>query len=98
MPRDQRLWAKCNQRMFFNASILSVRLTDIGKPFDGCTEISEDKVNPIVDSLEMLEKFLATDRILLSTPSKESVFLCILQSFLNGSFKHKQLEDKAKKL
>lgn len=68
-PRDQRLRAKCNQRMFFNASNLSVRLIDIGKPiyFDGCTEIPKDKVDPIVISLDILEQFLTTDPFLVGT-------------------------------
>lgn len=68
-PRDQRLRAKCNQRMFFNASNLSVRLIDIGTPiyFKGSTEIPKDNVELIVTALEILEHFLARDPFLVGT-------------------------------
>lgn len=68
-PKDLQLRAKCNQRLFFDAATLFVRVRDIGIPifFHGCTEIPKGKVDAIVSALEVLEAFLATDPFLVGT-------------------------------
>lgn len=68
-PKDLQLRAKCNQRLFFEASSLFVRLIDIGKPiYRGvCTEIPQEKIDTIKSALEILEAFLATDPFLVGS-------------------------------
>lgn len=68
-PKDLQLRAKCNQRMFFDAASLFVRLRDIGMPiyFKGCTEIPQEKINAIIRALEILETFLEIDPFLVGT-------------------------------
>lgn len=66
-PKDLQLRAKCNQRLFFDASSLFVRLRDISRKifFEGGSEISQEKVDLIYDAYDILEAFLATDRFLV---------------------------------
>lgn len=66
-PKDLVLRAKCNQRLFFNASSLFVRLRDCSVSifWKGAKEISPDKVDPINVAFDLLEKFLANDPYLL---------------------------------
>lgn len=68
-PKDLQLRAKCNQRLFFEASSLFVRLNDIVLPiyFKGCSEIPQEKVDAVRNSLEILEAFLATDPFLVGS-------------------------------
>lgn len=68
-PRDLRLRAICNQRLFFNASNLSVRLLDIGTPimFEGCTVIPQERVDAIDHALDLLEVFLDRSAFLVGT-------------------------------
>lgn len=68
-PKDLQLRAKCNQRLFFDASRLFVLLRDITLPifFEGCTEISQDKIKSMITSLEILEAFLSIDPFLVGS-------------------------------
>ena len=66
-PKDLQLRAKCNQRLFFDASSLFVRLRDCSLHIlrKGGKDIPQDKIDPIYDAYEILEAFLATDPFLV---------------------------------
>lgn len=66
-PKDLQLRAKCNQRLFFDASSLFVRLRDCSVHvfWKGGKEIPQDKVDPMYAAYEILEKFLASDLFLV---------------------------------
>lgn len=68
-PKDLQLRAKCNQRLFFEAASLFVRLNDIVLPiyFKGSFEIPQNKIDVIINSFEILEAFLATDPFLVGS-------------------------------
>lgn len=66
-PKDLQLRAKCNQRLFFDAASLFVRLRDcsVHVYFQKGKEIPQDKVDPMYTSFDILEAFLATDPFLV---------------------------------
>lgn len=66
-PKDLQLRAKCNQRLFFDAASLFVRVRDCGVPvfFKGATDVSQEKIDSIYASFDILEAFLATDPFLV---------------------------------
>lgn len=66
-PKDLQLRAKCNQRLFFDAASLFVRLRDCSLLVftKGGTEIPHDKIEPISAAYDTLESFLATDSFLV---------------------------------
>lgn len=66
-PKDLQLRARCNQRMFFDAASLFVRLRDCSMHvlFKGGKEIPQDKVDPIYAAYEILEAFLVKDPFLV---------------------------------
>ncbi|XP_031625775.1 glutathione S-transferase 1-like [Contarinia nasturtii] len=66
-PKDLQLRAKCNQRLFFDAASLFVRLRDcsVHVLFDGGKEIPQDKITPMYAAYDILEAFLATDPFLV---------------------------------
>lgn len=66
-PKDLRLRAKCNQRLFFDAASLFVRLRDISLNifFRGGSEIPRDRVEAIFEAYEILERFLVSDPFLV---------------------------------
>lgn len=66
-PKNLLLRAKCNQRLFFNASSLFVRLRDcsVAVFFKGATEVSQEKINPIYVAFDLLETFLVNDPYLV---------------------------------
>lgn len=66
-PKDIQLRAKCNQRLFFDASSLFVRLRDCSVHvfFNGGSEIPQNKIDPMYSAFEILEAFLANDPFLV---------------------------------
>lgn len=66
-PKDLALRAKVNQRLFFDAGSLFVRLRDCTFPilFKRATEISPEKIDNIRYSLNILERFLEKDPYLV---------------------------------
>ncbi len=66
-PKDLKLRAKCNQRMFFDAASLFTRFRDCNFHifFKGGKEISEDKLEYFHTSYDILEAFLASDPFLV---------------------------------
>lgn len=68
-PKDLQLRAKCNQRLFFEAGSLFVRLRDCTFPilFGGATEVSQDKIDSLKSSLDILEAFLVSDPFLVGS-------------------------------
>lgn len=66
-PKDLKLRAKCNQRLFFNAGTLFPRLRDCTVPilFRGCTEVSQEKIDAIEACYAILEAFLSSDPFLV---------------------------------
>lgn len=66
-PKDLQLRATCNQRLFFDASSLFVRLRDCTRPivFNGEKEVPQEKIELMYTSYEILEKLLATDPFLV---------------------------------
>lgn len=66
-PKDLQLRAKCNQRLFFDAASLFPRLVPCGRHvfyYEG-KEISQDKIDAIYTTYEILEAFLAEDSFLV---------------------------------
>lgn len=65
-PKDLVKRARINQRLFFDAGSLFVRLRDVSVSvlFKGATEIPAEKTDPIYAAFELLEAFLATDPFL----------------------------------
>lgn len=68
-PKDVQLRATCNQRLFFEAASLFVRLNDIVLPiyFKGCHGIHQNKLDAIINSFDILEAFLAIDPFLVGS-------------------------------
>lgn len=68
-PKDLQLRAKVNQRLFFDAASLFVRLRDINYPivWGGAAEVPKDKLEAIYSAYGILEAFLATDPYLVGT-------------------------------
>lgn len=66
-PKDLVLRARCNQRLFFNASSLFVRLRDCSVAifWKGATEVSQEKLDPIRSAFDLLEVFLVKDPYLV---------------------------------
>lgn len=66
-PKDLKLRAKCNQRLFFNAGSLFPRLRDCTVPilFQECSETSQEKVDAIDACYDILEAFLSSDPFLV---------------------------------
>ncbi|XP_055295140.1 glutathione S-transferase 1-like [Sitodiplosis mosellana] len=66
-PKDLQLRARCNQRLFFDASSLFVRLRDcsVHVLWKGGKEVPKDKVDPIYAAYDILEVFLASDPFLV---------------------------------
>lgn len=66
-PKDLQQRAKCNQRLFFDASSLFVRLRDctLHVLYKGGSEIDHEKSDPIYAAYDILEAFLITDRFLV---------------------------------
>lgn len=66
-PKDLQLRAKCNQRLFFDAASLFVRLNDCSMPiyFKGAIEIPQEKIDPMIAAFDILESFLASDPFLV---------------------------------
>lgn len=66
-PKDLQLRAKCNQRMFFDAASLFVRMREFSLHYivRGGTDIPESMVEPVYVAFEILERFLATDPFLV---------------------------------
>lgn len=66
-PKDLKLRAKCNQRLFFDAASLFVRMREFSLHYilRGGTDIPEAMVEPIYVAFEILERFLATDPYLV---------------------------------
>lgn len=65
-PKDSKLRAKVNQRMFFDAGNLFPRIGACTVPiiYKGASEVSPDAVDAIYASLDILESLLATDPFL----------------------------------
>lgn len=82
-PKDLQLRAKCNQRLFFNAASLFVRVRDLNIPImtKGCTEIPQDKIDLVVSALQILEAFLGNDPFLVGQ-QLTIADICISQSLL----------------
>lgn len=68
-PKDLKLRAKCNQRLFFDTGSLFVRVRDCGIPifYKAATEVSKDNVETIYKAYDVLEAFLATDPFLVGS-------------------------------
>lgn len=66
-PKDLQLRAKCNQRLFFDAASLFVRLRDCSRPivFQGGKEVPQEKIDLIYTAYDVLEAFLASDPFLV---------------------------------
>jgi len=66
-PKDLQLRARCNQRMFFEASSLFVRLREcsIHILWKGGKEVPQDKVEQMYTAYDILETFLASDPFLV---------------------------------
>lgn len=66
-PKDLQLRAKCNQRMFFDASSLFVRLRDcsVHVIYKKAKDIPQNMIDPIYSAYEILEKFLSTEPFLV---------------------------------
>lgn len=66
-PKDVLLRAKLNQRLFFDAGSLFVRLRDcsVAVFFKKIKEVDQGKIEPIYDAYDLLEAFLATDPYLV---------------------------------
>ncbi|XP_031621228.1 glutathione S-transferase 1-1-like [Contarinia nasturtii] len=65
-PKDLKLRAKCNQRLFFDDDSLYTRLRDCSYTiYRGGKEISQEKIDRINSSYEILEAFLASDPFLV---------------------------------
>lgn len=66
-PKELQLRAKCNQRPFFDAASLFVRLRDCSYPifFKRAKAVPQDKIDPIYSAYDILEAFLATDPFLV---------------------------------
>lgn len=66
-PKDLQLRARCNQRMFFDAASLFVRLRDctVHVLRNGGKELTQNFVDPIYAAYEILEAFLAKDPFLV---------------------------------
>lgn len=66
-PKDLQLRAKCNQRLFFDAASLFVRMREFSLHFilRGGTDIPASMVDPIYVAFEILERFLASDPFLV---------------------------------
>lgn len=62
-PKDLFLRAKCNQRLFFDASTLFPRLRAASYSVfkDGCSKISQDKIDAMYAAYNLLEAFLVDD-------------------------------------
>lgn len=62
-PKDLVLRAKCNQRLFFDASTLFQRLRAASYSVfkDGCSEISQDKIDAMYAAYDLLEAILVDD-------------------------------------
>lgn len=58
-PKDLKLRARCNQRMFFDAATLYTQLRACSLPiYFGAKEIPQDKVDPIYDSYNILNTLI----------------------------------------
>ncbi|XP_055295227.1 glutathione S-transferase D7-like [Sitodiplosis mosellana] len=66
-PKDLQLRARCNQRLFFDAASLFVRLRDCSYPifFKAGKEVPQDRIDPIYMAYDILEAFLASDPFLV---------------------------------
>lgn len=66
-PKDLKLRAKVNQRLFFDAASLFVRFRDINVPifFKGISEVPEEKIEPIYSAYDILEALLSSDPFLV---------------------------------
>lgn len=65
-PKDLQLRTRCNQRLFFDLASLQGRLRECSfHIYKGGKEISQDKVDAIYTSYEILETFLASDQFLV---------------------------------
>ncbi|XP_055295226.1 glutathione S-transferase 1-like [Sitodiplosis mosellana] len=65
-PKDLQLRARCNQRLFFDAASLFVRLRDCSLHiYQGGKEIPQDKIDPIYAAFDILEAFLSSDPFLV---------------------------------
>lgn len=66
-PKDLQLRAKCNQRLFFDAASLFVRVRDCVIPIKrrGATEVEQYKIDQIIAAYDILEAFLASDPFLV---------------------------------
>lgn len=60
-PKDLKLRAKCNQRLFFDTAKLFVDVVIFFKP----AKVSQDKIDNIYTAYDVLETFLATDPFLV---------------------------------
>lgn len=68
-PKDLELRARCNQRLFFDAASLFVRVREFGLHFmlNGGTDTPQSMIDPIYVAYEILERFLANDPFLVGT-------------------------------
>lgn len=68
-PKDLAVRARVNQRLFFNASSLFVRLRDASVLvfWKGGKEIPQDRIDPVYAAYDVLEAFLATDPFLVGS-------------------------------
>lgn len=66
-PKDLQLRAKCNQRLFFDAASLFVRMREFSLHYilRGGTDIPESLLEPVYVAFEILERFLAIDPFLV---------------------------------
>lgn len=66
-PKDLQLRARCNQRLFFDAASLFVRLRDCSVHvfYQKGKKIPEDKIEPMYAAYDILEVFLAKDPFLV---------------------------------
>lgn len=67
-PKDLQLRAKCNQRLFFDASTLCERLRDAQVAIfliKGAVAVPDEKIDSIYNAYNILEAFLESDPFLV---------------------------------
>lgn len=66
-PKDLKLRARCNQRLFFDSASLFVRSRDSTVPIyhEGAVDVAKEKINLIIAAYDILEAFLASDPFLV---------------------------------
>lgn len=86
-PKDLRIRARCNQRLFFNNGILFPRFRTISKLiFSGSDSFPDEFVESIQSTYKTLTAFLETDPFLVGTQlTIADIYVCVLITCLSST-------------